>query len=226
LLDHCRFPAWSAEPNGGTLRLTATICPKSATTSEFGLTHGPANVILTSCRRIPSCAFVTRFWGDLQKCTFSDELQAIDDQAFYGRDLLKVVDLERCASLSVIGWNAFGSCNALTSLRLPDALVRIEDAAFTGCRKLSSVKLTPMLTHLGPHAFRSCAGLEVADLSGCRSLETIATGAFQGCTALQPIDLSSCASLVSIGVGAFPMHLEERILFSPGLPRSSEWFAW
>jgi len=38
-LDYCRFPNWLAEPDGGTLRLAATICPVIRTTGQWQ--HGP-----------------------------------------------------------------------------------------------------------------------------------------------------------------------------------------
>jgi len=199
-LDYCHFPDWLAEPDGGTLRLAATICPVIRTTGQWQ--HGPANVILM-CHRIPEGAFMTPFWGDLQTRTFSNELRTVDDHAFRERHLLEVVDLEPCTSLSVIGRTAFGFCNGLTSLRLPDALVRIEVLAFAACPRLSSVKLTPMLTHLGRRAFWNCEGLEVADLSGCRSLETIGTRAFQWCAGLKVADLSGCSLLETVGTEAF-----------------------
>ena len=71
-----------------------------------------------------------------------------------------------------IGYSAFGSCPALTTVDLPNA-TSIGDQAFYGCRALTSVDF-PNATSIGNSAFNSCSALTSIDLPSATSIGSYA----------------------------------------------------
>lgn len=67
-----------------------------------------------------------------------------------------------------IGYSAFGSCPALTTVDLPNA-TSIGDQAFYSCRALTSVDF-PNATSIGNSAFNSCSALTSIDLPSATSI--------------------------------------------------------
>jgi len=71
-----------------------------------------------------------------------------------------------------IGKSAFNGCNGLTSIIVPDSLVRIESFAFSGCSSLTNVVIPSSLLEIGDYAFGGCSNLAsvcISDLlSWCR----------------------------------------------------------
>lgn len=71
-----------------------------------------------------------------------------------------------------IGYSAFGSCPALTTVDLPNA-TSIGDQAFYGCRALTSVDFANA-TSIGNSAFNSCSALTSIDLPSATSIGSYA----------------------------------------------------
>ena len=68
-----------------------------------------------------------------------------------------------------IGEAAFQRCSSLTSLDIPESVVRVEDLAFAGCTSLSSVT-AGKITEISANAFEVCTvdvDLSLVDLP-CR----------------------------------------------------------
>lgn len=71
-----------------------------------------------------------------------------------------------------IGYSAFGSCPALTTVDLPNA-TSIGDQAFYSCRALTSVDF-PNATSIGNSAFNGCSALTSIDLPSATSIGSYA----------------------------------------------------
>jgi hypothetical protein len=69
-------------------------------------------------------------------------------------------------SLTVIGYNAFGNCDALTSIEIPDSVITIEGYAFYNCPLLSEVTFgeNSKLTTIDKRAFGECWKITKLDI--------------------------------------------------------------
>ncbi len=112
---------------------------------------------------------------------------------------LTFADGSNCSS---IGNDTFRS-SSLTSVKLPSALITIQDSAFEECSTLTSVDFSNAikLTSIGEDAFTACIKLSSANLSNCAILDSINGFAFGNCSTLSSVTLPS--SLKIIGAQAF-----------------------
>jgi hypothetical protein len=58
-----------------------------------------------------------------------------------------------------IGCSAFGYCDSLTSVTIPDSVTKIGDSAFAHCDSLTSVTIGNSVTSIGEYAFYDCGSL-------------------------------------------------------------------
>ena len=59
-------------------------------------------------------------------------------------------------SVTSIGEQAFSSCNAFTSITIPNSVTSIEGHAFYGCSALTSITIPNSVTSIGEDAFKNC----------------------------------------------------------------------
>lgn len=125
-------------------------------------------------------------------------LNYIGDEAFISSGL---TSLTLYSQLKMIGHNAFGDCNSLTTVNLSEAsnLSTLSDYAFYSCSSLETVKLPERMTYIGNYAFADCKKLEKITLP--KMLDSISNFSFNNCSGLKSIDLPD--SLSYIGTGAF-----------------------
>lgn len=120
--------------------------------------------------------------------------------------------------------SAFGNCNKLLAVGIPETVTSISDYAFTGCENLQSVGIPNSVENIGVGVFYHCTSLQSAKwpenndcwkipsqtFEGCTSLRTytipdhvttIDVAAFKDCTGLQEVYLSS--TLNHINANAF-----------------------
>ena len=91
----------------------------------------------------------------------------------------------------------------LTSIKLPNSLIKIKDDAFNSMDTLKSLVIdrgAPNLNELGERSFSGCSNIEELDLSNSK-LTSIPEGAFAYCKNLKTIKLPS--TITSIGDEAF-----------------------
>lgn len=91
----------------------------------------------------------------------------------------------------------------LTSIKLPNSLIKIKDDAFNSMDTLKSLVIdrgAPNLSELGERSFSGCSNIEELDLSNSK-LTSIPEGAFAYCKNLKTIKLPS--TITSIGDEAF-----------------------
>ncbi len=161
----------------------------------FYLCHYVKNVTVAgNVKRVGAYAFNRA--SSIVSVNIGDSVTSIGEYAFFDCILLDVLhigngikhipeymvsssfvyDVTLGNSVESIGYAAFASCTAITSIELPDTLKEIGDYAFYGCWALS-------------------------DLTLPEGLESIGIGAFDSCTALSSLILPE--SVISFGDGAF-----------------------
>jgi len=94
---------------------------------------------------------------------------------------------------------AFRSCDSITSIVLPNALISIGDGAFGYCTGLSEIIIPSSVTRIESNAFSECTGLSEINIPS--SVTYIGREAFYGCTGLSEFNIPS--SITYIGAGAF-----------------------
>ncbi len=110
-----------------------------------------------------------------------------------------VTYMDQTRSVTGIGYRAFGSCEDLTSVTIPEGVTSIGYAAFFGCSGLTSVTLPLSLTSIGDYAFDDCFGLTSVTLP--EEVTSIGSYAFFGCSGLTSVTIPE--EVTSIGGGAF-----------------------
>jgi hypothetical protein len=88
-----------------------------------------------------------------------------------------------------IGLGAFSGGTNITSISIPDTVIRIGESAFSGCTNLTNVSLGMGVTTLGDYSFSFCKALPALSLPN--SVTNIGSWAFWSCSALEEITLPS-----------------------------------
>lgn len=134
-------------------------------------------------------------------------VEKMGENAFYNCDGIKGVELS--GSITAVETKeeggteeinhkipnyAFGSCNALTSITVPEGITTIGTAAFAGCTQASSITLPDSLVTIGDRAF-ACSidgdNKQLTALTIPENVETIGASAFYGYTALTTVTVES-----------------------------------
>lgn len=132
---------------------------------------------------------------NLTKAILPGTLSAIEREAFRGCTSLKEVSIAE--GTETIGAYAFYNC-PVSTLRLPNSVINIEERAFTGCT-FSSVNIPAELEAIGDCAFHSCSNLKAVVFGD--KLRTIGMAAFEKCTALTTVSFND--GLERLGSDAF-----------------------
>ena len=120
-----------------------------------------------------------------------------------------------------IGYTAFGRCNTLQTIVIPDSVTSIGSYAFSYCTSLTTITIPDSVTSIGSSAFFSCESLtsitipngvtsiDIGVFENCRSLTTITIpdsvtsigqAAFHHCTSLTTITIPNSVTRIDIGV--------------------------
>ncbi|MGM9534224.1 MAG: leucine-rich repeat protein, partial [Intestinibacter sp.] len=94
---------------------------------------------------------------------------------------------------------AFFTCKNLTQITLPESLTKIGEDAFYGCQYLMKMTIPKNVTELGAYAFYGCTGLE--DIVISSDITSLGYRTFSGCVSLKNVTLPS--TIESIGDYAF-----------------------
>ena len=178
--------------------------------------------IPNSITSIGSSAF--QYCSGLTSISIPNSVTSIGSSAFYGCTglpiennlryadtyLVEVVD-KTASSYTIkegtrwIGDNAFSNCTSLTSIKIPNSVISIENGAFNSCYNLTSVTIGNSVTSiggsnvLGSGAFSYCTSLTSIEIPN--SVTNIGHDTFRDCTGLTSISIPN--SVTSIGYRAF-----------------------
>ena len=114
-------------------------------------------------------------------------LELIGEHAFWGCKSLKCMAIP--SSVKVIGKHAFHGCHQLVQVEFYEGLEKIEHSAFNECKSLKFIKVPATVRVIGGSAFQRCDQLVEVEL--CEGLRTLFTSALQGCKSLKRIKVPS-----------------------------------
>ena len=101
--------------------------------------------------------------------------------------------------VKVIGNSAFGWCESLTNINIPNGVTNIGDEAFGGCRSLTNINIPNSVTNIGDGTFSGCSSLTNINIPD--GVTNIGHAAFGGCRSLTKIKIPS--SVVNMNGNTF-----------------------
>ncbi len=84
-----------------------------------------------------------------------------------------------------IGRLAFGDCDSLTSIKIPDGVTSIDDYAFFDCDSLTSIVIPDNVQSVGYAAFYNCSALSSVTIGN--GVESLGKSVFSSCDALETV---------------------------------------
>ena len=94
---------------------------------------------------------------------------------------------------------AFGGCDELTNVIMPDSITSMGSNVFEGCSKLTHTIIPDSITSMGSHVFSDCSSLTSVSIgNGVASIEW---STFYNCSSLTSVTIGN--SVTSIGFAAF-----------------------
>ena len=113
------------------------------------------------------------------------KVTSIGCAAFEGKSITSVTIPEHVVKICDF---AFMSCESLTSVTIQGSLIEFGQGAFSRCSNLESINIPETVTLIAEHAFWYCSKLQ--SLSIPASVKTIEEGAFNGCCGLTSITVA------------------------------------
>ena len=101
-------------------------------------------------------------------------------------------------SVTSIGSYAFSYCTSLTTITIPDSVTSIGDSAFFSCECLTSITIPDSVTSIGDATFENCSSLTTIKIPD--SITSIGQITFYGCTSLTSITIPNSVKRIDIGV--------------------------
>ena len=171
------------------------------------------------CGYIPQRIKLTLVYNDdtvhYKECDGYDEIRTTDTHYREDNYNIKSAVIGEC--VNAIGESAFMFCTSLSSVTIPNNVVRFESGSFHDCTSLRSIEIPSGLTTMKSGVFSGCTNLEsinipdgVIGVSGysfhdCTSLEYVTIGT--GCTAITSHAFAGCVNLKSVTIKALtPPH--------------------
>ena len=101
-------------------------------------------------------------------------------------------------SVTSIGSYAFSYCTSLTTITIPDSVTSIGDSAFFSCERLTSITIPDSVTSIGDSVFNNCSSLTSITIPD--SVTSIGQHTFYYCTSLTSITIPNSVKRIDIGV--------------------------
>ena len=117
---------------------------------------------------------------------------AIGEDAFGGCESLTSITIPN--SVTTIGSSAFSGCIGLANIEIPNSVTTIGIGVFYGCTGLTSVIIGNSVATIGPYAFGDCTGLTIIEIPN--SVTTIGEGTFSGCSKLTNVTLGDALTAI------------------------------
>lgn len=121
----------------------------------------------------------------------SDNLESIEESAFYGCDKLESVEMGN--NIMLIGAGAFTGCDKLTEIYIPDTVTNIEMDAFKNCSALHTVRMSPNVDYIPREAFNNCT--ELSSFTWDAESKLVGRLAFGNCVKLVDFDFLNIEKL-------------------------------
>ena len=121
----------------------------------------------------------------------SDNLESIEEFAFYGCKNLESVDIGN--NIMLIGSGAFTGCDKLTEIYIPDTVTNIEMDAFKNCSALHTVRMSPNVDYIPREAFYNCK--ELSTFTWDAESKLVGRLAFGNCVKLTDFDFMNVEKL-------------------------------
>ena len=109
----------------------------------------------------------------------------MSDRGIAMRGLSCIREVVLPPGIEEIGERAFGGCENLTHIELPQSLRLIGGSAFSACRSLKQIVIPEQVTEIGKYAFMWCENLMQIELPNF--IRAIGEKAFSGCSCLKKI---------------------------------------
>ncbi len=135
-------------------------------------------------------------------------------------------ELRYFTGLTSIGDEAFEGCTNLTSVELPEGLLRIggcEDGGAFHESGLTSIKFPSTVTSVGHAAFQGCESLTSIDFNGCTA--TLEGAAFSWCSSLEEVYIPNTITLTGYFTFACCEKLKT-VIFEEGNPTEGIFFTF
>ena len=156
-----------------------TLPAENASTQNFGNRSVLEEVELHGVATLPKLSFYT--YSKLIKCVLPDTT-VISEDSFNGCTSLASMDMKNVTS---IGYQAFHSCSALSTVTSLANVVTLGYRAFRYCGNLSDAIVMPKITSIGYNAFQNCSKVVSVDMG--EGLTSIGNDGFNGCSSLSYI---------------------------------------
>lgn len=121
----------------------------------------------------------------------SDNLESIEESAFYGCKNLESADIGN--NIMLIGAGAFTGCDKLTEIYIPDTVTNIEMEAFKNCSALQTVHMSPNVDYIPREAFYNCT--ELSSFTWNAESKLVGRLAFGNCVKLTDFDFVNVEKL-------------------------------
>ena len=121
----------------------------------------------------------------------------IADRAFYNCNALTSIVIPD--SVIRIGTRTFENCSGLTDITIPNSVTAIAAYAFYNCRSLTSITIPSRMMTVNESTFRSCRNLTSVTIPN--GVITIEESAFSDCSSLKNVTIPD--SITAIGASAF-----------------------
>ena len=121
----------------------------------------------------------------------SDNLESIEESAFYGCKNLESADIGN--NIMLIGAGAFTGCDKLTEIYIPDTVTNIEMDAFKNCSALHTVRMSPNVDYIPREAFYNCK--ELSTFTWDSDSKLVGRLAFGNCVKLTDFDFVNVEKL-------------------------------
>ena len=134
---------------------------------------------------------------EITGCTIHPQTKLIGNGAFGRCESLIHISIPN--SVTRIGDGAFYTCTSLESITIPDSVTSIGYSAFGGCTSLASINIPNSITNIEHRTFAECSSLKNIIIPS--SVTSIDEYAFSDCRSLTSINIPD--SVTNIGEYAF-----------------------
>ncbi|MBR2341729.1 MAG: leucine-rich repeat domain-containing protein, partial [Clostridia bacterium] len=93
---------------------------------------------------------------------------------------IRIADTYNSLPVKIINDDAFLECLDLTSVEIPNSVIKIGESAFQSCRSLTSIEIPDSVTTIGSFAFSQCSSLTSVKMGD--SVTTIGDLVFSQCS--------------------------------------------